>query len=124
MKKLIEDDVNKKNSITWTACNNDSRSGYWRNLFLDKFGGEFFKPAKYSNNHIWRKKDTYVPPKFFVFSFQGKEVKTFNLLEFCRVNTLTRSAIYDVMHSRRPQHKGYTFLREETNPEYTQKDEL
>ena len=35
MKILNVEQVNIKNSVTWTACNDDSRSNYWRSVFLE-----------------------------------------------------------------------------------------
>lgn len=117
-RRLVESDINRRNSPTWVACNDDSRSGLWRSKFLEEFGGEFKKNFRY---WTWNVKESYIPSKFWIFSFGGKEVKTSNLLEFCRDRVLTRSALYDLMHGRRPQHKGYTFLREESNPQYVPK---
>ena len=47
MKILNVEQVNIKNSVTWTACNDDSRSNYWRSVFLEKYGGEFIKEGRY-----------------------------------------------------------------------------
>lgn len=116
---LKQSDINRQNSPTWIACNDDSRSGYWRSVFTSQYGGEFTKNFRYWS---WKETESYIAPKFWVFAFQGKEVKTFNLYEFCKEKSLTRSAMYDLMHGRRPQHKGYTFLREEANPKYVPKN--
>jgi hypothetical protein len=111
MKKLRLEEVNKRNSLTWTACNDDSRSGIWRKLFLESFGGKFTREGRY---WIWdENKKQEVPRKCWIFSKENKEVRIINFLEYCKDNNLSRSAMYEVMNGKRRQYKGYTFVAEE-----------
>jgi hypothetical protein len=111
MKRLRLEEVNKRNSLTWTACNDDSRSAYWRSSFKNKFGGEFSKEGR---SWVWKEnKPVEIPRRCFVFEKENKEVKIVNFMEYCKQNDLNRSAMYEVMQGKRKQYKGYTFLAEE-----------
>ncbi len=111
MKRLRLEEVNKRNSLTWTACNDDSRSAHWRNSFKNKFGGEFTRDGR---SWVWREnKPVEAPRKCYIFQKENKEVKIVNFMEYCKQNDLNRSAMYEVMQGKRKQYKGYTFLAEE-----------
>lgn len=115
MKRLRLEEVNRRNSVTWTACNDDSRSAIWRKLFIESFGGKFIKEGRY-----WKwdenKKEQFIPRKSWIFNDKNnKEVRITNFTEYCKEHDLSRSAMYEVMSGKRRQHKGYTFLAEEIN---------
>ena len=112
MKQLRLEEVNKRNSITWTACNDDSRSRVWRNIFTETYGGKFVKRGRYWN---WEEDKKNVPPprKCWIFEKNNKEVKITNFSDYCKENDLSRAAMYEVMYGKRRQYKGYTFLAEE-----------
>ena len=44
---LTFNDVNKRGSYTWIKCNDDAKSSYFRNTFLQKHGGEFVKNGRH-----------------------------------------------------------------------------
>jgi hypothetical protein len=111
MKRLLPEEVNKRNSITWTACNDDSRSAFWRSTFKNQYGGEFFKEGR---GWVWKEnKPVEIPRRCWVFMLNNEEVKITNFSEYCANNSLQRSAMYEVMQGKRKQYKGYTFLAEE-----------
>lgn len=122
---LSFNDVNRRNSYTWVKCNDDAQSLYFRNKFIQKYGGEFVK-----NDKEWEwipLKDQFIilepniskpsrpirsePSKTWVFlNSSGEKVKTKNIQEFCKENKLTRSSLYEVITGKRKSHKGYSFL--------------
>ena len=113
MKHLRLNEINKKNSITWTACNDDARSAFWRNLFISKFGGNFIKER---TGWLWQEeKKQEIPRKCWIFSKDSKEVRITHFTDYCKENSLNRSAMYEVMSGKRKQYKGYTFVTEELN---------
>jgi hypothetical protein len=112
MKNLNVDQVNTKNSVTWTACNDDSRSNYWRSVFLEKYGGEFIKEGRYLK---WQEIEIK-PNHYYLYSNADDAVVKINhMSNFCKKNNLNRSAMYEVKTGKRKQHKGYKYLGEEIN---------
>lgn len=111
MKRLRLEEVNKRNSVTWTACNDDSRSNIWRNLFIDSFGGNFVRNGRYWKWEENKKQE--VPRKCWIFSKDNKEIKISHFTDYCKENDLNRSAMYEVIKGKRKQYKGYTFVAEE-----------
>jgi hypothetical protein len=112
MKVLKIEEVNVKNSNTWTACNDDSRSNYWRSLFLEQNGGEFVKEGRYWK---WQKIEDPVGHFYLFTDINNNVVKIDNMLEYCRKNNLSRAALYEVMSGKRKQYKGYRYQGEEIN---------
>jgi len=118
---LSMNDVNSKGSFTWIRCNDDARSGYFRNLFCQKFGGYFTRVGRYyewslSENEIQLPEDSQPvintePKKTWVFKDpDGNIVKTTNIQHFCKEYELTRSSLYEVISGQRNTHKGYSFI--------------
>jgi hypothetical protein len=123
---LSLNDVNRRNSFTWTKCNDDAKSGFFRQQFLNKFGGKFESKGK---NWEWTpsqdqiiqleasmteppvSNELHEPSKTWIFkNIDGNIVKTKNIQEFCKDNALTRSSLYEVMSGKRKQHKGFSFV--------------
>ena len=50
MIRLKLDDINKKYSHTWVKCNDDAKSKFFREKFLQEFGGEFIQEKKELKN--------------------------------------------------------------------------
>jgi hypothetical protein len=122
---LSFNDVNRRYSSTWVKCNDDSRSGYWRGIFVGKHGGTFTKSGRYwewtpsPEQMIILEPSIAEPPpaeqqepsKTWIFKREdGTIVKTKNIHEFCKNNKLTRSSLYEVMSGKRKQHKGFFFV--------------
>jgi len=112
MKVLKLEEVNRKNSVTWTACNDDSRSKFWRSLFLEKFGGEFVKDGRYWS---WNDDKFRIYHYYLYSDINNNVVKIDNMSEYCKKNSLSRAAMYEVKSGKRKQYKGYKFLGEEIN---------
>ena len=130
---LNKDHVNKRNTRTWVKINEDAKSQYFRNKFIEQFGGRFIKEGRYWKwlefdfeklfiKELEEKIKQFKPPepvikvergKSFVFTKNGEEVFIKNLLEFCMDNKLVRGAMYDLMSGKRKTYKGYKFLRKE-----------
>ena len=104
--------MNRKNSLTWTACNDDSRSKFWRSLFLEKFGGEFVKDGRY---WTWNDDKFRIYHYYLYSDINNNVVKIDNMSEYCKNNNLSRAAMYEVKSGKRKQYKGYKFLGEEIN---------
>ena len=112
---LVKKDINKSNSRTWTKCNDDARSDYWRTMFVDIYGGEFEKNGLY-----WNWKQGIVPkiPKkepnrrFKVTTPDNQTIYVENVNNFCNKNNLNKSAFYAVVRGQRSHHKGYKVEKE------------
>ena len=44
---LTFNDVNRRGTVTWTRCNDNSKSATFRDLFIAKHGGVFNRVGKY-----------------------------------------------------------------------------
>lgn len=122
---LSLNDVNRKNTFTWTRCNDDSKSKHFRQVFVNKFGGEFKQNGRYWE---WSPtKDEIIlldlsiseppsqqanePSKTWIFKDKdGNNIKTKNIQEFCKQHKLTRSSLYEVISGKRKHHKGFSFI--------------
>ena len=110
---MNKDYVNKRNTKDWIKCNDNSKSGYWRDEFVKEHGGYFDKEGK---NWVWKEKEENTEDnrikqerKEFVFiNSDGVEFLTDNFTKFCRKNDLNKSAMYKVMSGERNHHKGFT----------------
>jgi len=122
---LTFNDVNRRNSFTWVKCNDDAKSGFFRQQFVNRFGGEFKK-----NGRTWEWSPTQEqliqldasisqppppepqePTKTWIFKNKdGDFIKTKNVQEFCKQNELTRSSLYEVISGKRKHHKGFSFV--------------
>lgn len=123
---LTFNDVNKRGSYTWIKCNDDAKSSYFRNTFLQKHGGEFVKNGRHwewtpSRDQIIFLEPIYTQPgnketkptgeKNWKFQNEKGEIfETKNLQEFCKEHNLTRSSIYEVISGKRKSHKGYSVV--------------
>lgn len=119
MKKLKIEDINKPNSSTWTACNNDSKYKIYRKEFLAAFGGEFIQNGRYVKwQTIQKTQPVYVPKRLLYFIDPNKRlVGIDNVMEYCVTHKLSKSAMYDVLKGKRKSHKGYTLPYKEPTPE-------
>lgn len=122
---LSLNDVNRRNSFTWVKCNDDAKSGYFRQLFINRYGGEFKRNGR---NWEWTptieqiitldasvsqppQNEPQEPSKTWIFKNKdGDLVKTKNVQEFCKQNELTRSSLYEVISGKRKHHKGFSFI--------------
>jgi hypothetical protein len=115
-KNLIKEHVNRVNTPTWVACNDDARSSIWRQQFINDFGGEFVKQRHWTWQEVQKpieKKKTVVPnTKFFVFLKENATVKVHNMTDFCRKNDYSRAAMYEVINGKRKSYKGHTYVGE------------
>lgn len=123
---LSFNDINRMRSFTWVKCNDDARSGYWRNLFVGQHGGTFTKKGRYwewnpnqeqmivlepSISKPPPSSEPQEPSKTWIFKdSEGNIVKTKNIQEFCKIYALTRSSLYEVISGKRKHHKGFSFI--------------
>jgi len=108
---MKKEEVNKKNSNTWTRINDDSKKKQWRKKFIEKFGGSFKQVSRLYVEWQEDTPKTEEKPKERIISLinpQGEVVEIQNFTKYCRENDLSRSALYEVMRGSRKQHKGYT----------------
>jgi hypothetical protein len=129
-----KDQVNRRNTRVWVKMNEDAKSSYFRNQFIQKYGGKFVKEGKHWKwveidfeklliEDFEKQVKEFKPPepviriergKNYVFlNKEGKEVYIKNLLDFCTENKLVRGAMYDLMSGKRKTYKGYKFLKKE-----------
>ena len=123
---LSFNDVNKKGSFTWVKMNDDAQSNYFRNVFLQKHGGQFVKIGRHWEwqprpeeiiilepsisapaNPVIENKE---PSKTWIFKNEDQVVKTKNIQDFCKEHKLTRSSLYEVISGKRKHHKGFIFV--------------
>ncbi len=110
---MNKDHVNKRNTRDWVKCNEDSKSIYWRNLFVKEHGGFFEQQGK---QWIWKEKtvDNRIKQerKEYIFiNKNGVEFLTDNFSKFCRKNELNKAAMHQVQSGKRKQHKGFTVTK-------------
>ena len=107
--------VNKRNTRDWIKCNEDAKSGYWRDEFVKEHGGQFVQEGK-----IWRWEEQKIiedtrfrqTRKEYIFiNKDGMEFLTDNFTKFCRKNELNRAAMHQVETGKRKQHKGFTVTK-------------
>lgn len=123
---LSLNDVNRRHSFTWVKCNDDAKSGFFRETFIRKFGGKFTKKGGYwewnptQDQIIVLEPSISEPPppqiqeptKTWIFTNpEGIQIKTKNVQEFCKQNNLTRSSLYEVISGKRKSHKGFSFMK-------------
>lgn len=136
-----KEQVNRRNTRVWVRMNEDAKSPYFRNQFIQKYGGKFIKEGRYwkwmeldfeklliedfekKSQEFEKKVQDFKAPepvirvergKSYVFqNKEGNEVHIKNLLEYCMENKLVRGAMYDLMTGKRKTYKGYKFLRKE-----------
>lgn len=123
---LSLNDVNIIRSLTWIRCNDDSKSNYWRSQFINRYGGKFTKNGRYwewtpsgeqiitfepSVSEPPHYTGTEEPSKTWIFKNENGDIlKTKNIQEFCKINNLTRSSLYEVISGKRKNHKGISFI--------------
>ena len=129
-----KEQVNRRNTRVWVRMNEDAKAPYFRNQFIQKYGGKFVKEGRYWKwmeldfekliiEEFEKKVQEFKAPepvikvergKNYVFqNKEGNEVYIKNLLEYCMENKLVRGAMYDLMTGKRKTYKGYKFLRKE-----------
>ncbi len=128
-----KDQVNRRNTRIWVRINEDAKSSYFREQFIQRNGGKFIKEgrhwkwveldfAKLMIEEFEKKVKEFKSPepvvrqekgKKFIFIKNNQEIHIQNLLEFCMDNKLVRGAMYDLMSGKRKTYKGYKFLRKE-----------
>lgn len=122
---LSFNDVNRMYSYTWVKCNDDARSAHFRRLFIGKYGGQFNRSGRHWEWTPSKEEIIVLEPSFSepspsennepskTWSFKnssGDIVKTKNIQEFCKLNKLTRSSLYEVISGKRKHHKGFSLL--------------
>lgn len=109
---LIKEDINRKYSPTWVYCNDNSRAKIFREKFIKNFGGEFTKDGR--NYFKWQEiKPPVIKRRKFIFEDINGIIYTIeNVYDFCKVNNLKRSAIYELVSGKRKTHKGFKFICE------------
>lgn len=132
---LSENEVNKKHSRTWTKCNDDAKSSYFRGMFLSAHGGEFVKNGKYWE---WIKTESPIiqeppvkqeetiifdfvigeemekdkPKKYHVFiNEENKYFKVCTMKLFLDTYSLNKNNIYEVISGKRNHCKGFKYIK-------------
>jgi hypothetical protein len=112
---MNKDYVNRRNTRDWIKCNEDTKSAYWRDKFVEEHGGQFIHEGK-----IWRWEEQKIivdnrikqERKEYIFiNKDGVEFLTDNFAKFCRKNELNKSAMHQVIKGDRRQHKGFTVTK-------------
>ena len=111
---MKKEDVNKKNTATWTKINDNSKSKKWKGVFIEEFGGEFVKISRTSWE--WREPEPKPEPKpetkrWIITQPDGTENEITNLSKYCKEHKLDDGAIYRVLNGKRSHHKGYTIRK-------------
>lgn len=102
MARLLKQEVNIRNSFTWTKINDDARSSYWRNLFVNEHGGLF---TSENGKFVWAKTEEI--RKILVTKPDGTLDEVTNFAKYCREHDLNKGAMYEVIKGSRNHHKGF-----------------
>jgi len=103
------DHVNRTNSRTWVKVNEDTKSAFWRKVFVDMHGGEFVKQGKRWHWEEVLEKET--PKNCYIFQDgDGILHEVENVAKFCRDNSLNKAALYEVISGKRNHHKNFKFI--------------
>lgn len=109
---MNKDYINKRNTKDWIKCNDNSKSEYWRGVFVSEHGGHFVSEGRH---WVWREKEEIVVDnrlrqtrKNYIFiNKDGVEFLADNFTKFCKNNELNRAAMHQVENGKRRQHKGF-----------------
>tara|TARA_Y100000310_G_scaffold333970_1_gene412648 strand:+ start:680 stop:1015 length:336 start_codon:yes stop_codon:yes gene_type:complete len=105
---MKKEDVNIRNTRTWSKINDDGKAKLWRSRFIEEFGGEFTR-----NGRLWEWQELIEPaepPKkkgWIVTTPKGRKYEIYNLSKYCRERNLDDGAMYRVLNGERKHHKGY-----------------
>lgn len=117
---MKKEDVNKKNSSTWTKINDNSKSKHYKRLFIEEYGGEFVQMSRL--HCVWEESsktpepEIKIKPKikaWVVTRPNGKLDEITNLSKYCKEHKLDDGAIYRVLNGQRNHHKGYKIQKKE-----------
>jgi hypothetical protein len=128
---LSENEVNRRYSRTWIKCNDDARSGYFRNVFIQAHGGEFVKNGKYWEWRQIQQPEPVIEPeitdfdytiadsvennekkRYFIFTDQeNKHYKVYSMKIFMDTYKLNKNNIYEVISGKRKSHKGFRYIK-------------
>jgi len=114
---MKKEDVNKKNSSTWTKINDNSKSKHYKRLFIEEYGGEFVQMSRH--HCVWEESPKTPEPKpvvkiikkWTITQPNGKKDVITNLSKYCKEHKLDDGAIYRVLNGERNHHKGYRIRR-------------
>ena len=102
MARLLTEEVNVRHTFTWTKINDDARSNYWRDVFINEHGGLFnIEHGKY----VWSKEKEI--RKILVTKPDGTLDEVTNFAKYCREHGLNKGAMYEVIKGSRNHHKGF-----------------
>ena len=103
MYRLRKEDVNKKNSFTWTKMNDDAKYKMFRSEFIAEFGGQFDLQGVWTEDVVQQEDER----TFLIINPDGEVDEVHNFAKYCRDRELNRAAMYAVLKGTRKQHKGY-----------------
>tara|TARA_Y100000034_G_C6714821_1_gene315941 strand:+ start:325 stop:669 length:345 start_codon:yes stop_codon:yes gene_type:complete len=108
---LVKDHVNRRNTRTWIACNDDSRSSRNRATFVEKFGGRFIQKGrtwKWTENVLLESVAKIKQKNVYIFTRpDGIYEMVDNFTQYCEDNELSRSTMYAVLRGQRKHHKKF-----------------
>jgi len=108
---LIKNHVNRRNTRTWIACNDDSRASANRITFVDKFGGCFSQQGrswKWSDTTALKLTNKTKQENTYIFTRpDGIYEMVNNFTHYCEENSLSRSTMYAVLRGQRKHHKNF-----------------
>ena len=119
---MKKEHVNQRNTSTWSMMNDNSRSVYNRQNFINAHGGEFINNwDKHGGVWLWRettkneqeKQQSPIKTEYILTNSDGEEFIVDNVSKFCRKNELNKSALYEVLKGNRSHHKGFTMRRKD-----------
>jgi hypothetical protein len=99
--------INVKNTKMWVKANESSNSNKFRDAFVQRYGGIF---KKQGSSWVWSEhfEEKIQPSRAWLFTRNdGVSFMVENFMEFCRINSLSKSAMYELMAGKRKSHKGF-----------------
>lgn len=100
-----EDEVNRPNSKTWLMMNDNSKAAFFRQKFVEKHGGSFYRHGR---QWKWRSPITEKNGYWLKRVDTGEKVFFENMSEFGRNNGLSAVKICELLNGKRKTYKGWT----------------
>lgn len=99
------DDVNKRNTRIWVQINDNSKSAYFRQKFIEENGGFFLKEGKEYKWYSQAKKENGY---WLQNIHDGQKVFFESMTEFGKKHGLTPVKICELLNGKRKTYKGWT----------------
>lgn len=99
------DEVNRPGSKTWLMMNDNSKSGFMRQKFVEKNGGSFYRQGR---SWRWRSPATEKNGYWLKRADTGEKTFFENMTEFGKEQGMSVVKICELLNGKRKTYKGWT----------------